>query len=274
MSPGSRSASAMSRMTRARPSTVPAETGRPTSAPAGTSSRRYAPAMPSPSDVSTRGGVSARYDSNASLRSRMSWSIHLVRAHDILELLEPEEEDVFLLTKDVGLHEAFGFFQQGLLVDEVAADHAVLRILPVPDEGPDPVDHPLGLFGLPLTVRQGTQPLQHLLFLRPRLLPPLLEAPLAGARLEVLDVAEDHGHELGGAFAPARPRDVDLADAAHAVRVEPAPDGVAGFRTALERGQLVDEALVILDVLQEGHHLRDAGGSRPRRPGAPAPSPM
>src|SRR5664280_1535652 len=42
MSPASRSASAMSRRTRARPSMVPAETGKPTSAPAGRSSRRYA----------------------------------------------------------------------------------------------------------------------------------------------------------------------------------------------------------------------------------------
>ena len=32
------------------------------------------------------------------------------------------------------------------------------------------------------------------------LLPPLLEAPLAGARLEVIDVAEDHGQQRGGAF--------------------------------------------------------------------------
>src|ERR671927_322444 len=107
MSPAARSASARSRMTRARPSTVPAETGKPTSAPAGTSSRRYAPAMPSPSDV--------------------------------------------------GPHEALGFLQQGLLVHEVAADHAVLRILPVPTEGPDPVDHPLRLGGLLLPVRQGPQ---------------------------------------------------------------------------------------------------------------------
>src|ERR1017187_63948 len=50
MSPGSRSASAMSRMTRARPSTVPAETGKPTSAPAHNGCRRYAPATPAPSD--------------------------------------------------------------------------------------------------------------------------------------------------------------------------------------------------------------------------------
>ena len=77
-----------------------------------------------------------------------------------------------------GLHEALGLAQQGLLVDEVAADHAVLRILPVPDEGPHPVDHPLGLVGLLLPVRQGPQALQQFLFLLPRLLPALLEAPL------------------------------------------------------------------------------------------------
>src|SRR3712207_6919288 len=77
------------------------------------------------------------------------------------------------------------------LHDALPIYHAVLRILSVPDEGPDPVDHPLGLFGLPLPVRQGPQALQQLLFLVPGLLPSLLEAPLAGARLEVLDVAED-----------------------------------------------------------------------------------
>ena len=74
ISPVSRSASAMSRITRARPSTVPADTGRPTSAPAGTASRRYVPATASPSDVSTRGGVSAWYAMNASLRWPTSWS--------------------------------------------------------------------------------------------------------------------------------------------------------------------------------------------------------
>src|SRR5207253_11029072 len=128
-------------------------------------------------------------------------------------------------------------FEQGLLVDEVAADHAVLRILAVPDEGADAVDHPLGLFGLPLPVRQGSQALQQLLFLLPGLLPPLLEAPLAGARLEVLDVAEDHGQERSGAFAPPRPRDVDLADAAHAVLVEPGPAGLSLLPPSRALGQ-------------------------------------
>src|SRR5437763_11059644 len=120
----------------------------------------------------------------------------------------------------MGLHEALGLFEQGLLVQEVAADHAVLRILPVPDEGPNPVDHPLGLFGLPLPVRQDPQALQQLLLLVPGRLPPLLEASPAGARLEVLDVAQDHGYERGGALAPTRPGGVDLTDAAHAVLVE------------------------------------------------------
>src|SRR5213082_3462786 len=76
-----------------------------------------------------------------------------------------------------------------------------------------------------------------------------------GARLDVPDVAEEDGHERGGAFAPTRPRDVDLADAAHAVLVEPGPDGVARFPPARALGQLVQEALV-LDVLQKSHHVR------------------
>src|SRR3989442_1009792 len=121
MSPASRSASAMSRMTRALPSMVPAETGKPIRAPAGTSSRRYDP-----------------------------------------------------------------------------------------------------------------QASQHVLFLPRRLLPPLLEAPLGGTRLEELDVVEDHGHERGGPLAPTRPRDVDLADAAHAVPVEVGLDGVTRFGPARE----------------------------------------
>ena len=132
---------------------VPAETGRPTSAPAGN-----VVASVCPGD-----GLAIRRE-HPGRRERLirpervltladELVIHLVRAHDVVEFLEAEVEDVFLLTKHVGLHEALGLFQQGLLVDEVAADHAVLRILPVPDEGPDPVDHPLGLLGLPLPVR-------------------------------------------------------------------------------------------------------------------------
>src|SRR6185503_10334883 len=112
---------------------------------------------------------------------------------------------------------------------EVAADHAVLRVLAVPDEGPHAIDHSLGFIRLPLPVRQGPQALQDVLFFRPCLLPPLLETPRSGARLEVLDVAEDHRHERGRALAPPRPRDVDLADAAHAVLVEPRLDGVSRF---------------------------------------------
>ena len=170
-------------------------------------------------------------------------------------LLEPEIEDVFLLAQHAGLHEAVGFFHQGLLINEVTADHSVLRIFPVPCERPDPVNHPLGLFGLPLSVRQGPQALQQLLFLLPGLLPSLLEVPRGGARLEVLDVAENHGHEHRRVLAPTRSRDVDLADAAHTVCVEPRPDGVSRFAPARESGKLVEEALV-LDVLQKCRDLR------------------
>src|SRR4029450_10791705 len=108
---------------------------------------------------------------------------------------ERQEQDVFLLTKHVGLHEALGLVQQSLLVDEVATDHAVLRILPVPAEPPAAIDHPFGLFGLVLAVWQGSQPAQHFLLLGPRLPAPSIEAALAGARLEVLDVGENHGQE-------------------------------------------------------------------------------
>src|SRR5262245_58742070 len=92
------------------------------------------------------------------------------------------------------------------------------------------------------------------MFLRQRLLPPLLEAKLAGPRLEVLDVAEDHRHERRGTFAPTWPRDVDLANAAHAVLVEEGPDGVSRLPPSPEPGQLVQEALCF-DVLQEFDHL-------------------
>ena len=93
------------------------------------------------------------------------------------------------------LHEAVGLSHQGLLVDEVAADHAVFRILPVPDEGADPIDLRFDLFGLLLSVRQRPQALEQLLLLRPGFPSPLLEAPLAGTRLELSDIAEDHGDD-------------------------------------------------------------------------------
>src|SRR5262249_41170477 len=153
--------------------------------------------------------------------------VHPIRAHDVVELVEREIEDVFLLAQHVGVNEAPGLFEQGLLVHEVAADLSVLWILPVPTEGADAIDHPLGLFGFPIPVRQSPQAREQFLFLMASLLPPLLETPLAGARLEVLDVAEDQGHERAGAFAPTRSRDVDLADAACAVLIEPAANCVS-----------------------------------------------
>jgi hypothetical protein len=69
-----------------------------------------------------------------------------------MELLEREVEEVVPFPEHAGPHEALGLAQQGLLVDEVAADHAVLRILAVPGEGANPVDELLGFFGLPLPI--------------------------------------------------------------------------------------------------------------------------
>ena len=72
-------------------------------------------------------------------------------------------------------------------------------------------------------------------------------------------------------LAPTRPRDVDLADAAHAVLVEPGLDGVSRSATARELGQLVQETLV-LDVLQKRHHVR-MRADHVSDVQAPAPSP-
>ena len=57
----------------------------------------------------------------------------------------------------MGLHEAISFFHQSLLINKGATDHAVLRILAVADEGPESVDHALGLFRLVGSVGQRPQ---------------------------------------------------------------------------------------------------------------------
>ncbi len=41
--------------------------------------------------------------------------IQLVRAHDVVELGEREVDDVFSFAKHLRLHEALGFFRQGLI---------------------------------------------------------------------------------------------------------------------------------------------------------------
>src|SRR4029079_1780424 len=107
---------------------------------------------------------------------------------------------------------------------------------PVSAEGAEPVDHPLGLFRFLLTVRQRSQTIQHFVLLRARDLEPLLERAVAGARLGVSDVAEDQREECGRALAPTRSRDVDLANAAHAVFVEPGQDRVFRALSVLQSG--------------------------------------
>ena len=159
-----------------------------------------------------------------------------------------------------------GFPQEGLLVDEVAADHAVLRVLPVADEGPHPVDLGRCLGGYPLAVRQGPQALQHIPFLGQSLLSSLLETASTSSGFEVLDVAEDQRHEHRGALAPPRASDVDLADAAHAVPLEPGLDRVPRHPTTRDLGEFLEEAAVLgpllglldplQELLEERHRLR------------------
>ena len=80
--------------------------------------------------------------------------VQLVRADDFTQLLEREIVDVFSLVDDAASREPRGFFQLGLLVDDVAAHDAVLWMLTVAHEVPEPADHPLRLFGLLLPTRQ------------------------------------------------------------------------------------------------------------------------
>ncbi len=87
ISPSSRSAFSMFKMTRALPSITPEETGRPAIALGGKFSRLYALVMISPSDVITRGGVSFSYNLYSSFRLLMIWlSIFLcVRLREALQ---------------------------------------------------------------------------------------------------------------------------------------------------------------------------------------------
>ena len=130
--------------------------------------------------------------------------VHLMRAHDVVQLLEREEEDVVGVADHAGADETLRLAHEGPFVDEVSADQAVLGILPVPDERADAIDHLLGLLRLARAVRQRPQALEQLPFLLPGLLPSALEAPVAFAGLERRDVGEDHRHERRRSLGPTR----------------------------------------------------------------------
>ena len=158
MSPGSRSASATSRMTRARPSMSRRKpVGRPAHQPATVSSVRPGDDLAIRREHPGRRERLIRPERVLALADELVIHLQVVRAHDILELLEPEEEDVFL-SRSMGLHQTLGFLQQGLLVHEVAADHAVLRIFPVPGESPHPVNHAWSLRPSALPARRASAP--------------------------------------------------------------------------------------------------------------------
>src|SRR5580658_1831967 len=98
-------------MTRARPSMTPVETGQPTSAPAGTPSR---PACPG-DHLAVRGEHPRRCERSVRperiLAPADQLLVDLLRPQDLVELLQREEEDVFLRSENAGLHEALGLFQ-------------------------------------------------------------------------------------------------------------------------------------------------------------------
>src|ERR1700694_2878496 len=107
-------------MTRARPSTIPAETGRATNPPGCTPYRRCGAGRHAIASVRPGDDLAIRRE-HPGRRQRLirpervlalgdELIIHVVRAHDVLELLEREVEDVLLLTKHMGLNEAPGLF--------------------------------------------------------------------------------------------------------------------------------------------------------------------
>src|SRR5262245_37555008 len=121
-------------------------------------------------------------------------------------------------------------------------------MLPVSDEGPDKVDPPLGVCCFLLPAGQRSHALEQLLFPTLRLLPALLEPPRPGAGLEAVDVAQDQRHERARMFAPARSRDVDFPDAAHAVLVEERANGSLSRSASRDRGHVIDEIVVVADL--------------------------
>src|SRR5215472_4097105 len=155
--------------------------------------------------------------------------VHTIGANHVVDFREREVEDVLSILEHLCLDEAVRLMQQRLLVDEMAADDAELRILAVAGEGLESVDHPSRLAGFRRPVRQSAQPFQERVFGPLRLLLALLHLPLGGTGLEIPDVAEDEGEQGGGAFAPSWSGDVDLAGAAHAIAVEVALNRVPRF---------------------------------------------
>ena len=137
--------------------------------------------------------------------------VDVMGAHDFVEFLETEIENVFPVVQHSVGDETVGLGHQCLFVDGVAADHGVLRIFPVADEGPDTVDLFLGLCSFLMSVGQSQQAFEHFALFRSRIAAALREASLRLARLHVRDVSEDERQERRWLFVPSRSGDVDLA---------------------------------------------------------------
>jgi hypothetical protein len=85
-------------------------------------------------------------------------------------------------------------------------------------------------------------------------LPPLLEAPRAGARLEVLDVAEEHGHEHGGRSLQ-RGRVMSISPTPRMPYFRASLNCVSRLTPTASLGSLLRNTLIV-DVPQKRHHLR------------------
>src|SRR5205085_8987739 len=79
--------------------------------------------------------------------------IQFLCAYDFAKFFKSERVDIFFFMKNIGLYELFGFFQESLLINEVAVNHAVFWIFTITDEIPDEADHSFCLLGFLFTIR-------------------------------------------------------------------------------------------------------------------------
>lgn len=187
--------------------------------------------------------------------------IQFVRAHRFVKLFKSKIVHVFFFVKNASLDEFFSFFQQSLLVDEIAIDDEVFGIFPITSEVADAVDHLFRFSCFLFPVRQLPDSPDKLLFFFKRFLSPLLKFLLAGIRRKVFDVAQNHGDEHIRVFTPARSRQINFSGTAHAVFVEIGLDRVMRLLSALYLSQSIHKVLrlcvlqIVNDLWIRANHI-------------------